>query len=604
MANLEVSIGADNSELLKKIDQTEKEIKKLEKQEQILIKAGLDTSGLNTKIKEAKGNLDGLRTSLNNTSKSFEGASKSTANAGNTLINFSRIAQDAPFGIMGIGNNLTSTAEAFSSLSKQAGGAGGALKALGSSLMGGGGVLLAISLVTTALTVMSQQGLTVGDVFNKLSGNFNQFKKDLSDVNKEAAKNAAEEVQRVRALAEVAKDETLTRQKRLVAVQKLQEEYPAYFGNLTKEKILNGNVGTSIRDVVEAIKEKARAQALSGKLGELASKEFELREKEADLIEKSKEAIKKKAELEKKLSSEQFNEQTFKSLQQVTRALDSYQSDLKDTKASIGEVISETNKWASASAKATGKSILLEFKPEKAKKAQKQLHDQLTALRPEAIGLDSLVKTEPNLLVSDTEMGKMFDAFIYRLGHQAKPIGKALREFFTEINSTLAQSLNSTLGNVGDAIGQALVQGTSVIKAIGSSLLSSLGSLLSAIGDKLIALGTSSLITTYVTSTFGTLSGTGAAVAAIAAGTALKIGGSYVSGMGDKVASSGGSASSGSPSYSAGNSVSSPTSSVNTYSTGGSLQNVVFEISGQSLVGVLSNTLNKNTKLGGASPAI
>src|SRR6478609_1553912 len=52
---------------------------------------------------------------------SFDTASKKVANGGNALMQFSRIAQDAPFGIMGIGNNITATAEAFGHLQKETG---------------------------------------------------------------------------------------------------------------------------------------------------------------------------------------------------------------------------------------------------------------------------------------------------------------------------------------------------------------------------------------------------------------------------------------------------------------------------------------------------
>jgi len=117
---------------------------------------------------------------------SFASSGKKIADGGNALQQFSRIAQDAPFGIQGIGNNITATVEAFGHLQKQTGSTGAALKAVAGSMLGSGGILLAVSLVTTGLTYMAQQGLTVEDVFNKLTGSSDAYASALKKVNQEA----------------------------------------------------------------------------------------------------------------------------------------------------------------------------------------------------------------------------------------------------------------------------------------------------------------------------------------------------------------------------------------------------------------------------------
>jgi len=140
MAKLEVIIGADSSELSAEIAAAEAKIKRLAAQKSVNLKMGIDNTALNRDITQAKGNLMNLKKSVDSTSDSFAKMKKPVQNGGNTLMQFSRIAQDAPFGIMGIGNNITATAESFSYLSASSGGAGNALKAVASSMMGVGGI--------------------------------------------------------------------------------------------------------------------------------------------------------------------------------------------------------------------------------------------------------------------------------------------------------------------------------------------------------------------------------------------------------------------------------------------------------------------------------
>lgn len=217
--------------------------------------------------------LANLKREQKEVGNSFDTTAKKTVNGGNALMQFSRIAQDAPFGIIGIGNNLTATAEAFGHLQKQTGSTGAALKAVASSMLGSGGILLAVSLVTTGLTYMAQNGLTVGDVFNKLTGNFDESTKAMQELNAEAIKGSQAQISTMNAYVATATNVNLSMSDRLIAVQKLQDEYPAYFGNLTKEQILNGNVAGAVAGVTKALIAKAKAAAAVDKIVKLAEEE-------------------------------------------------------------------------------------------------------------------------------------------------------------------------------------------------------------------------------------------------------------------------------------------------------------------------------------------
>jgi len=239
---------------------------------------------------------------------------------------------------------------------------------MASSMLGSGGILLAVSLVTTGLTYMAQNGITVEDVFNKLNGTFDENAHALAEINKEAAKTAGEEVAGIKGLAAAASDVTLSYDKRILAVKKLQDDYPAYFGNLTKEQILNGQVAGAIDEVSNALRARAVATAIAGKLGENAAKRLDLEAKREELILKIKKA---QAEAAKEAKGEgSFLEDgaailkplatVYKSVVNSIKELDAQSKKLSDreaqaTKDSIGLLETQTaaeKKLASEKAKA------------------------------------------------------------------------------------------------------------------------------------------------------------------------------------------------------------------------------------------------------------
>ena len=137
------------------------------------------SEALKTTATEAKKSGDALKSSLNNGS----------AQAGQSLQNLSRIAQDAPFGFIGIANNINPLVESFGRLKAETGSTGGALKALVSGLSGPAGLGLAFGVVTAAFTfaqiglqAWSRTSKEAADASDQYGGSLVRLSNDIKNV--------------------------------------------------------------------------------------------------------------------------------------------------------------------------------------------------------------------------------------------------------------------------------------------------------------------------------------------------------------------------------------------------------------------------------------
>lgn len=113
-----------------------------------------ETSNLRKELLKLKRDQKSLASAGKGT---FKGIQKGAANAAPTLQEFSRVIQDAPYGIQGVGNNITQLVSQFGYLQKSAGGTKQAMKALISSFAGPAGILFAVSTAVSLLTVYGDE---------------------------------------------------------------------------------------------------------------------------------------------------------------------------------------------------------------------------------------------------------------------------------------------------------------------------------------------------------------------------------------------------------------------------------------------------------------
>jgi len=234
-------------------------------QENLQINIGANTQDLQAGLNQATN-------SVNNFSASVQKAAKPTADATNTLGNLSRVAQDAPYGFMGIANNLNPLLESFQRLQKESGGAGNALKALASGLTGPAGIGLALGVVSSLIV---KYGDEIGDMIVKTT-DFEKAQQGIRTAFFDSLKTVEATIATDKALVSVISDVTQSTEARKRALNDLKE---AHKGNveLQKADITDGALLVQIIDrLSEALIRKAKIEATSKIIGEEYAKLIKL----------------------------------------------------------------------------------------------------------------------------------------------------------------------------------------------------------------------------------------------------------------------------------------------------------------------------------------
>jgi vacuolar-type H+-ATPase subunit E/Vma4 len=185
--------------------------------------------------------VDKLVQAINATQKfgdTLKNTAKPTADATNALSNLSRVAQDAPYGFMGIANNLNPLLESFQRLSKETGSSTSALKSMAAGLMGPAGIGLALGAVSSLFVAFG------GDIVNFINGT-DEAKKAQDEFNKsleQAKQKAAEQATSLNLLIAVANSANASDEQRAKAL------------NAVKEAIgkVNQDYASQIRTVADA----------------------------------------------------------------------------------------------------------------------------------------------------------------------------------------------------------------------------------------------------------------------------------------------------------------------------------------------------------------
>tara|TARA_B110000977_G_scaffold121123_1_gene155851 strand:- start:394 stop:2172 length:1779 start_codon:yes stop_codon:yes gene_type:complete len=574
---------------------------------------------LEKELAKAKGEFKSLENSAAKTSskigksstlaaKGMKNLRGQTINGNSAMTAFSRTVQDAPFGIMGVSNNITNLTEQFGYLKNKTGSAGGALKAMLKDLKGFGGITLAISLVTSALLVFGDKIFKTKDKAKELRDEQEKLTKSLEDyvnglesvsrANLKGERSAQKELVTLGLLKSQIENTTLSTNERKNAIDELRKKYPDYLQKMSDEKILNGGLASTYDTLTTSIIKRAKATASMNAIIKNSSTLLALNSKkdakQFDLDNKKQAFIKKYGKTYKdvikniggdSMGINVFTSELLVGITSINEELEGLEGKIQNLELSNIDLeanINTTDLFKGVVAGGGIKDVFVGFKE---------------VYKKEKEDFQELIETDP-IILADIAEGKSVDWESY-FNHEAYYknallMKERLKQLNLEINALTENSLASAFTSIGQNIGQALANGTNVISAVGMGLLRSLGSFLSQLGSKLIMYG----VLAKKKGALDVAMAIGGPAAIVAGAAAIKVGilavaaGAAVSAFAS--GGGGGRASSNTDTFSpsGGGSFSG--------SGGGGMQNVVFEIQGTKLVGVLSNTLARNRNLGGS----
>ncbi len=558
----------------------------------IEVEIGANVAGLTAGVNTATGQLDKLGKAAQATAPQVQKLTQATSGYNAIGVDFARIVQDAPFGIIGVGNNITQLAGSFQVLKNQTGSTSTALKSAFASIFSSGNALiLGISLLTTAFTILQQKGFFKSEEAAKsLDETLKEYQETLNGVaasTLKGAQDAQKEIASLKALEIQATNTALSNKQRTDAVNQLQKLYPEYFANLTKEQIKNGEVGDAYLKVTANLLAKAKAQAsvneiaqngiellrIETKLEEQRSKRLletsaaqaqidaliEKRQKDGfltqgdlqryDTLIRSINNANQSLEEEEKLKSEisKINKENETLTAEITNQLKLGANFVKESGSGIDENNKKLREYSEGWDKyneqlrfADDLTILLGENTARLGKEvdsifNKRAQEIQLTFKPRAAGLD-LDKLEEGILITpeiaDIDESKKTKFIL------------ALKQFNDEASNIITSGAVQGLGDIGFAIGEALATGGDVVKAAGKALLGGIATIAEGLGQAAIKVGVGMIAIKLAFKNPATAIAAGVALIALAGFIRAKIGGAGGGGITSGIGGGGGGGSS------------------------------------------------------------
>lgn len=468
---------------------------------QLNIQVGADVTGA----------ISGLNQLETKTAKAFGAVQRSSGAAQQTVLNFGRVIQDAPYAVIAgnigaIANNIDPLVESFTRARQQGGTFGGTLKEIGKSLIGPAGIGLAISAVTSALILW-------GGRSKQAKSETDDFAKSLQNAKAQAVSTGLQ----LQQFVETAKNSTLPLEQRNEALRKANEILGKYGETLTLTNIATAKATELVKKYTEGLTAQALANQFADRAASLLIKQADAQSKVTKaqdeynkaqqafinrpalsardqelgrglvFITQRDQALKKLTDAQTEYSSvskevvdiqKQFNEQAQKS----TALLGSVGTKAKEVKVSDFDFIAgiqaglkgfeDALKVTLGRAIDIGKikiavsGIVFEPKPSFFQQLQSQTSEKIAKAFPTAFEFKTAVKIDPEKI---------------ELGKRIVKAGDDLAEAF---NQAFAAGIQGGFEAIGEGLGNVLSG-----KNFGQGILQIFSGFLQAIGQALIKFG-------------------------------------------------------------------------------------------------------------------
>lgn len=237
-----------------------------------------NANGLTSSLNKANAGLNRFSNEAAKVTAQTNKFSGSVGQANGVAIEFNRIIQDAPYGMMGIGNNITQLTQSFSTLKQQTGSTGAALKQTFTSILSSGNLLsLGISAIVTGWTLWERHAQKANKATKDLEDGTKSYIETLEGLKRasgEGQVNAQKDLTNLKLMYEATQNLTIPMKDRKRVADELIKQYPKQFEGLTTEAVLAGKASQAYDKLTASITATAMAAAYANKMTENAQKQL------------------------------------------------------------------------------------------------------------------------------------------------------------------------------------------------------------------------------------------------------------------------------------------------------------------------------------------
>ena len=254
-----------------------------------------------TAIKQIQSSKKTISEGVANSAMGLDEMKTTAGLSGAIVTEMGRTISDAPYGLKGMGNNISQLSSLFGMFAVNVKKSGRTMaqgfKQLGASLMGPIGIVTGLQLIVALI----QSG-----AFDKLADWFSNITpriKLLGDVFKDASQKAGDLIGTFEIYARTLTDSTSTVEEKKAALEKLNEEYPEFNASILLDKENTEAADKARKDYIKTLRAQAVSQAAMTKFQEAQGKIVDLQLKQE--LEAQKLGFKNMEELNEKVVSEE-----------------------------------------------------------------------------------------------------------------------------------------------------------------------------------------------------------------------------------------------------------------------------------------------------------